>query len=263
MLKTGFFLFHLTFISYTPFAYAHTTLQNEPTSSRNQCRGDEIRRGISVSNLGFGEVLHDKIIGLQNYSGLKFSQQLTPQALNKEKLKNLLQEFVHQQSQKSFRYLGNYFDFWHFHVLTHNNTPTAILYHTQENAHENLDPSCKYTYIDTQARNWIQWIENPTQIENAKKYFSPHTAKNNWDQYYTISADDLSFFDQEWSSTQVGFFQVDCKKIPIHYQTLSTNFFTLHNSEGKSSCFLFTGNTTCSSEWGIGDFHCLELYLKK
>ena len=92
-----------------------------------------------------------------------------PSALSKARLQALLQEFVTSAYGRGFRHLGNERDFDHGHLLLDAKTkaPVAILYHTQELAHDATEPD--FGYVDASARNWIQWLDG-RGIENANRY---------------------------------------------------------------------------------------------
>jgi hypothetical protein len=100
-----------------------------------------------------------------------------PSALSKQEFQSLLQRFVNDKYQKSFRTLGDENDFDHGHFLFSAQAPqrpVAILYHTQELTHDaSMDPA---------ARNWIQWVDGGN-VENAVRYERreyPHTATWDW-----------------------------------------------------------------------------------
>jgi hypothetical protein len=100
-----------------------------------------------------------------------------PSALSKPEFQSLLQRFVNDEYQKSFRTLGDENDFDHGHFLfsaASPERPVAILYHTQELTHdESMDPA---------ARNWIQWVDRGT-VESAQRYERkeyPRTATWDW-----------------------------------------------------------------------------------
>jgi hypothetical protein len=101
-----------------------------------------------------------------------------PAALSKTRLQSLLQEFVDRGYERSFRRLGDENDFDHGHVLidARTRTPFAILYHTQELAHEGAG------YVDADGRNWIQWLDG-RGVENARLYERaayPRSASWDW-----------------------------------------------------------------------------------
>lgn len=65
----------------------------------------------------------------------------------------------------------------------------AILYHTQELAHDQ-PPGGEFGYVDPTARNWIQWIDRDG-IENADLYLRseyPSTAAWRWFQAERLPA---------------------------------------------------------------------------
>lgn len=98
-----------------------------------------------------------------------------PDELTRPEIQALLQKFVDQVHGKGFRYLGDENDFDHGHFLYAPNKwkrPIGILYHTQENAFKTHrdSPGSKYDYLDTEARNWIQFVDQDKPVENAKTY---------------------------------------------------------------------------------------------
>lgn len=105
-----------------------------------------------------------------------------PAPISKRRLRDLLQSFVTDGYGKCFRHLGDERDFDHGHFLLDAKTgaPVAILYHTQELAYAPAAPD--FGYLDTAARNWIQWLDG-RGIENARRYERstyPHTASWEW-----------------------------------------------------------------------------------
>lgn len=104
----------------------------------------------------------------------------------------LLQRFVDRAYLKGFRHIGDERDFDHGHLLFDaRSNLVAILYHTQELAGEER-PGSEYAYIDTGARNWIQWIDGG-RIENAAVYLRaeyPSTAA--WDFFRLTELPGLS-----------------------------------------------------------------------
>lgn len=89
-----------------------------------------------------------------------------PAALTKPRLQSLLQTFVDAGYGRTFRRVGDERDFDHGHLLMDaaSGAPVAILYHTQELAHETASG-----YLDPAGRNWIQWLDG-RGIENARRY---------------------------------------------------------------------------------------------
>lgn len=229
------------------------------------CKEDEYINGLPVANLGFGIESSGKIRGLLNFSDLDSALIQKKQFNDKLLLVSMLQPFVTQKESIAFNYLGNFYDFFHFHVLTHHGVPEALLYHTQETSFDNRNPQCKYSYLDAQGRNWIQWFKQPEKIINAGSFFNP-TFKDD-DSYlneHTIHSEFLNFFDEQdgWADFQISFFEVQCNQIPARYQSKKTNYFQLQSKQGKR-CFLFVGNSTCSSEWGLNSAKCLGKYLPR
>lgn len=91
-------------------------------------------------------------------------------ALSRTEFRGLLQRFVDKVYLKAFRHLGDERDFDHGHILfdARSNRPRAILYHTQEMA-KGYPSASAFGYVDPNARNWIQWIEED-KIEKADGY---------------------------------------------------------------------------------------------
>lgn len=96
-------------------------------------------------------------------------------------LQRLLQGFVSAQYGRSFRHLGDERDFDHGHVLyaAGSDRPAAILYHTQELAHE-AQPG--FGYLDPAGRNWLQWIDSGKIVNAAafERHDYPSTASWDW-----------------------------------------------------------------------------------
>jgi hypothetical protein len=109
-----------------------------------------------------------------------------PAALSKTEFQGLLQHFVDQAYLKGFRHLGDERDFDHGHLLYDSNSNlVAILYHTQELAADHRAGS-DFGYIDSSARNWIQWV-NDGRIENAARYLrTDYPATATWDYFRTL-----------------------------------------------------------------------------
>jgi hypothetical protein len=106
--------------------------------------------------------------------------------LSRSAFQGLLQTFVSQEYLKGFRHLGDERDFDHGHLLFDSQSKlVAILYHTQELAGDHR-PGSDFSYIDTGARNWIQWV-NDGRVENAARYQRrdyPSTAT--WDYFRVL-----------------------------------------------------------------------------
>jgi len=118
-------------------------------------------------------------IGCRAASAADFASLGLPAELSKPRLQALLQSFVDEGYGRRFRSLGDERDFDHGHVLidARSRAPLAILYHTQELAHE-----APGGYVDPDGRNWIQWLDG-RGIENARRYERadyPRTAAWNW-----------------------------------------------------------------------------------
>jgi hypothetical protein len=87
----------------------------------------------------------------------------------KEMLREIVQRMTDQVQGKGFKYLGEYKDFDHCHLLLgKNKKPFAALCHTQERAAEY--PGTPFDYVDKSGRNWIVWLDGSGKIENAMKY---------------------------------------------------------------------------------------------
>lgn len=140
--------------------------------------------------------------------------------LTQEERRSLVQTFVRANYQKSFRYLGDENDFDHGHFLFAPGAarPSAILYHTQEMApmYRRLKPGGKYDYVDTEGRNWIQFIDEPSKILNAKEFLKDRYADQpRWRDYRTITdrmLDPEKLGIKIQKSVQWVFKQTDCDK---------------------------------------------------
>ena len=106
-----------------------------------------------------------------------------PPSLSKARLQSLLQSFVDTGYGRYFRHIGDERDFDHGHLLLNARTlsPVAILYHTQELAHDAA--SADYSYLDASARNWIQWLDG-RGIVNASLYErTAYPSSASWDWF--------------------------------------------------------------------------------
>ncbi len=92
---------------------------------------------------------------------------------SKAQLQSVLQTFVDQVHGKGFRYFGDKADFDHGHIVFRRDggtvNPWFILYHTQENASQHVEGT-KYGYLNKNGRNWIQWIQDSSKVQNAMNY---------------------------------------------------------------------------------------------
>ena len=111
-----------------------------------------------------------------------------PEELTLTRIQSLLNRFSAATFGSGFKVIGDQRDFFHGHVLFTADSltregrmkPFAILYHTQEDAHDahwgdGIKVDRKFDYIDVRTRNWIQWLsESPEtdglRIENARAY---------------------------------------------------------------------------------------------
>lgn len=117
-------------------------------------------------------------------------------AFSEARLEKLLMLFTEKVRGVGFRYFADANDFDHGHILfAADLKPVAILYHTQEQAYDFhiKDPGGKYDYLNTQNRNWIQWLSSDpsldgTVIENASGYMMDGQEMND---RFTIFADQL------------------------------------------------------------------------
>jgi hypothetical protein len=108
-----------------------------------------------------------------------------PAGLDLPRLQGLIQSFVDAEYLKAFRHLGDEKDFDHGHLLFDARThkPAAFLYHTQELAFYEPKGS-DYGFVDPGARNWLQWIGEPTRIENADAYIRrDYPTGGSWDWF--------------------------------------------------------------------------------
>jgi hypothetical protein len=119
-------------------------------------------------------------------SALPSARAAAQPALTASAFQGLLQRFVDQAYLKGFRHLGDERDFDHGHLLFDAQSKLiAILYHTQELAGDHR-PGGEFGYIDSGARNWIQWVDDG-RVENAARYLRksyPSTAT--WDYFRVL-----------------------------------------------------------------------------
>ena len=106
-----------------------------------------------------------------------------PSLLSKTRLQALLQSFVDNGYGRSFRHLGDERDFDHGHLLMDSRTgmPIAILYHTQELAHET--PASDFGYVDASARNWIQWLDGRGIVDARLYERASYPRSASWDWF--------------------------------------------------------------------------------
>ena len=98
--------------------------------------------------------------------GGRFAALGFPAALDRAGLESLLQRFVDQSYLVGFRHLGDERDFDHGHLLYDAaGKPLAILYHTQELARGRA-PDSDFGYVNPEARNWIQWLDDGRVVPN-------------------------------------------------------------------------------------------------
>jgi hypothetical protein len=230
-----------------------------------ECRGEKPFHGFNYSTAGYGDILpNGKIRGLRY---LKNAITFPYEYVAKEKYVELIQEFVNQQNGKAFKYVGDYMDFFHGHLLLRKGQEdqqraVAVLYHTQEFGYVNTDPSCKYLRFAPNERNWFQSLDNPSAITNAVGLPGTYEQDEDFHTHQTIHPDFLfdetgtPFTNLKNEALQFSFFEVVCKNIPEKYRTDATNFFTLNiNSENR--CFLFTGaGDQCGHPNSMDDVKC-------
>jgi hypothetical protein len=235
-----------------------------------ECRGEKLINGFKYSNAGYGDILpNGKIRGLRY---LKEAPTFPYEYLPKEVFVQLIQEFVNQKEGKAFKFIGDYMDFFHGHVLLRKDptstsenvkqNPVAILYHTQEFGYVNTDPSCKYLRFAPGERNWFQSVSNPSLITNADGLPGRYGQDENYHTHQTIQPeflDDengLPFSNLQNEALQFSFFEAACENIPEKYRTHETNFFTLKVSD-ETRCFLFTGaGDQCGHPYTLDDKKC-------
>ena len=103
-----------------------------------------------------------------------------PTAMSKKRLQGLLQRFVREGYQRSFRRLGAEDDFDHGHLLLGgpSGEPIAILYHTQELADAPAGPDGRVA-----PRSWLQRVDDgairPAVAYQRRKYPSSPS----WDSF--------------------------------------------------------------------------------
>lgn len=110
-----------------------------------------------------------------------------PEEFTMGRIESILNKFSAATFGTGFKVIGDTRDFFHGHVLfTADNLtpggrmrPFAILYHTQEDAHDahwgDGKVDRKFDYIDVRTRNWIQWLDDApeadgSRVENARDY---------------------------------------------------------------------------------------------
>ena len=97
-------------------------------------------------------------------------------------LQGLLQSFVSSEYGRGFRHLGDERDFDHGHVLyaAGATRPTAILYHTQELAHQG---AADFGYVNPDARNWLQWVDGGAVVNAAAFERREYPATASWEWF--------------------------------------------------------------------------------
>ena len=235
------------------------------SSAYSNCSEDEIANGVPLENSGYGEVVSkNKIRGLQSYSKI-FD---FPTDTKKETFVRHIQAFIDDQYLSSFAFVGNYYDFFHGHLLTLENEkdPSFILYHTQEEASNNLDPSCKYSHINRMRRNYLQILNAENIISNAISYIDPVRWDNaefteQFRKFFTARSHDLLINGYKVArDQQFSFWKVKCEHIPVIFRNELTNFFSLEVS-GQVSCYLFAGIDPCGRHHGANLNKCIQRWL--
>lgn len=143
----------------------------------------------------------ERILGYTKYNVSRW--------FSKAHLQNILQTFVDNVYGKGFRYFGDEADFDHGHIVFRREGDTVkpwfILYHTQENASQHVEGT-KYGYLNKDGRNWIQWIQDYSKVQNAINYkiskppFWNYFARSKYnerfgelDDHYSINVDMISW----------------------------------------------------------------------
>ena len=116
-----------------------------------------------------------------------------PEEFTVGRIESLLNKFTGATFGSAFKVIGDERDWFHGHMLFTTDTltsegrmrPFAMLYHTQESAYDahwgssipGKDVPKEFDYIDVRNRNWIQWLDNGseidgTRIDNARDYLN-------------------------------------------------------------------------------------------
>ncbi|MFL5785264.1 MAG: hypothetical protein ACJ76H_11675 [Bacteriovoracaceae bacterium] len=238
-------------------------------ASDSTCKGEGLINGFRYANAGYGDILpNGKIRGLRYLKdAVSFPFEYAP----KSKYVELIQEFVNQKYGTAFKFLGDYMDFFHGHLLLEADKdvqkPVAILYHTQEFGYWNTDPSCKYLRFAPAERNWFQSLSTPDKIINAVGLPGRYQHEDDFLTHDTVHPEALDdenghpYSNLEQEALQVSFFEASCSNIPEKFRTDETNFFTL-NVQGETRCFLFTGAADkCGHPYTLDDQYCDQFWI--
>lgn len=95
-----------------------------------------------------------------------------PKNLTRSFLQMSLQTFYNQLHGIAFRRIGDWRDFDHGHLLTDGRNLRALLFHTQERA-SMAQPGSPYGYLNKDLRNWLIFMESPSQILDATEFKYP------------------------------------------------------------------------------------------
>ena len=144
--------------------------------------------------------------------------------ISAQKLQLLLQRFIDSQFEKAFRYIGDKNDFFHGHLLFTDDLPLdkegrlepfAILYHTQEDAHEHhlRDPGGPYDYLNPHTRSWVQMIDS--QDKQSGPIFNAFQLMFD---FFPNDADSHSSLNATKERYTVFTTQLDTNKFPAAYR---------------------------------------------
>jgi len=165
------------------------------------------------------------------------------QAIDKEQVRKLVQDFTTQKQGEAFQYLGDSQDFFHGHLMFADRefdpsndrlSPFAILYHTQEEAssHQRKNPASKYAYLNRYTRSWVQFVNEPQESAPILNAFDLMF------DYFPDTAGYRSGLDATRTHYTVFSDQLDYRKFPVNYQqkslgTLQLNFYECSTPEAQ------------------------------
>lgn len=193
-----------------------------------------------------------------------------PKGLTKSYLKTLLEEFSKQKKGVAFQFLGDWRDFDHAHLLSHENQLKAFLFHTQERA--NIAPKGnKFSTLDQTKRNWIVFFNRPAEIFDAMMFrFDSQPSSWNvifgknvtWEQYAKANTVaemmidpkkigfPISSFDGTEKTLSIQFKKAKCPTKPIK-NVESSNLLNIE-SGGEVLC-LYVNTLFCQFDGQLGN----------
>lgn len=182
-----------------------------------------------------------------------FSQQTTGKTFSKIQFKKILAEASKQLYAKAYKYLGEEKDFFHGHVLypvdsypsddimrkrvKPGTAPISILWHTQESAGDGL-----MEYVDKHARNWLQSIPQPADVQNACLFQKDRSTEYPCgNDAFTLFPNEISIrgqdVDEGQDAQEINFARVNCSQVN---ETPHNNVFILDQSNEKL-CLVVVG----------------------